>query len=173
MTRRHRVQSGQEYSTVSPLSINPIIHTCYYPSYVSRRSPPPVHPSPPPAGHITQATQRRERQTVHIMPPKSAKTAVRSTSAAIPVVPEPTTTADQLAATNPSSVDDAADSTPSTVDSLTGRKLVYPLPKHISSTTINNTQSFLRIVILGLICAAAIGVRLFAVIRFESVIHEL
>jgi dolichyl-diphosphooligosaccharide--protein glycosyltransferase len=54
-----------------------------------------------------------------------------------------------------------------------GRKLAYPLPRHISPTTINNTQSLLRFVILGLISAAAIGSRLFAVIRFESVIHEL
>ena len=54
-----------------------------------------------------------------------------------------------------------------------GRKLAYPLPRQISPTTINNTQSLLRFVILALISAAAIGSRLFAVIRFESVIHEL
>lgn len=54
-----------------------------------------------------------------------------------------------------------------------GRQLAYPLPRHISPTTVENTQSLLRIVILGLISAAAIGSRLFAVIRFESVIHEL
>ncbi|GFZ51010.1 dolichyl-diphosphooligosaccharide-protein glycotransferase [Saitozyma sp. JCM 24511] len=53
-----------------------------------------------------------------------------------------------------------------------GRKLAYPLPHHISATTLNNTESLLRFVILGLISAAAIGSRLFAVIRFESVIHE-
>ena len=54
-----------------------------------------------------------------------------------------------------------------------GRRLAYPLPRHISPIAINNTQSLLRVVILGLISAAAIGARLFAVIRFESVIHEL
>lgn len=53
------------------------------------------------------------------------------------------------------------------------RKLAYPVPDHISPETINNTESLLRFVILGLISAAAIGSRLFAVIRFESVIHEL
>jgi dolichyl-diphosphooligosaccharide--protein glycosyltransferase len=53
------------------------------------------------------------------------------------------------------------------------QKLAYPVPEYISPSTINNTQSLLRFVILGLISAAAIGSRLFAVIRFESVIHEL
>ena len=53
------------------------------------------------------------------------------------------------------------------------KKLAYPVPDHISPETINNTESLLRFVILGLISAAAIGSRLFAVIRFESVIHEL
>jgi hypothetical protein len=61
---------------------------------------------------------------------------------------------------------------PPTTDLKADRKLAYPLP-HISPTTINNTESLLRFVILGLISAAAIGSRLFAVIRFESVIHEL
>lgn len=53
------------------------------------------------------------------------------------------------------------------------KRLAYPVPDHISPETINNTESLLRFVILGLISAAAIGSRLFAVIRFESVIHEL
>jgi dolichyl-diphosphooligosaccharide--protein glycosyltransferase len=53
------------------------------------------------------------------------------------------------------------------------QRLAYPVPDYISPATINNTQSLLRFVILGLISAAAIGSRLFAVIRFESVIHEL
>jgi dolichyl-diphosphooligosaccharide--protein glycosyltransferase len=53
------------------------------------------------------------------------------------------------------------------------QRLAYPVPEYISPATINNTQSLLRFVILGLIAAAAIGSRLFAVIRFESVIHEL
>ncbi|ORY31629.1 Oligosaccharyl transferase STT3 subunit-domain-containing protein [Naematelia encephala] len=52
------------------------------------------------------------------------------------------------------------------------QKLAYPLPRHLSSTTVENSASFLRLVILGLICGAAIGSRLFAVIRFESIIHE-
>ena len=52
------------------------------------------------------------------------------------------------------------------------RKLAYPLPSHISHSTLTNTESFLRLVTLALISAAAIGSRLFAVVRFESVIHE-
>lgn len=54
-----------------------------------------------------------------------------------------------------------------------GRKLAYPLPKNLSQETVTNAESFLRLVILGLIAGAAIASRLFAVIRFESVIHEL
>lgn len=53
------------------------------------------------------------------------------------------------------------------------QRLAYPVPEYISPATINNTQSLLRFVILGLISAAAVASRLFAVIRFESVIHEL
>jgi dolichyl-diphosphooligosaccharide--protein glycosyltransferase len=53
------------------------------------------------------------------------------------------------------------------------QRLAYPVPDYISPATINNTQSLLRFVILGLISGAAIASRLFAVIRFESVIHEL
>ncbi|ORX39432.1 Oligosaccharyl transferase STT3 subunit-domain-containing protein [Kockovaella imperatae] len=52
------------------------------------------------------------------------------------------------------------------------RKLAYPLPAQISHSLLTNTESFLRLVTLLLISAAAIGSRLFAVIRFESVIHE-
>ena len=62
---------------------------------------------------------------------------------------------------------------PSTKAPQTKQRLAYPVPEYISPATINNTQSLLRFVILGLISAAAIGSRLFAVIRFESVIHEL
>ncbi|WVQ84505.1 hypothetical protein IAT38_006659 [Cryptococcus sp. DSM 104549] len=51
-------------------------------------------------------------------------------------------------------------------------QLAYPLPTGLSAEGINNTKSLLRFVILALICGAAIGSRLFAVIRFESVIHE-
>lgn len=51
--------------------------------------------------------------------------------------------------------------------------LAYPLPYGISPETINNTESLLRFVILALISGAAVASRLFAVIRFESVIHEL
>ncbi|KAE8539335.1 hypothetical protein D1P53_004434 [Cryptococcus gattii VGV] len=52
------------------------------------------------------------------------------------------------------------------------KRFAYPIPSHLSPSTINNTESLLRFVILALICGAAIGSRLFAVIRFESVIHE-
>ncbi|KAJ7581394.1 oligosaccharyl transferase STT3 subunit [Mycena floridula] len=48
----------------------------------------------------------------------------------------------------------------------------YPLPSHLSSATVANTASLLRIVALALISGAAIASRLFAVINFESIIHE-
>ncbi|KAK7470056.1 oligosaccharyl transferase stt3 subunit [Stygiomarasmius scandens] len=48
----------------------------------------------------------------------------------------------------------------------------YPLPTNLSTATVTNTASLLRIVALGLISAAAIASRLFAVINFESIIHE-
>ena len=49
----------------------------------------------------------------------------------------------------------------------------YPLPKGISPATVANTAFLLRIVALALISGAAIASRLFAVINFESIIHEL
>ncbi|TFY78086.1 hypothetical protein EWM64_g5924 [Hericium alpestre] len=49
--------------------------------------------------------------------------------------------------------------------------LAYPLP-NLSPTTVTNTASLLRIVALALISGAAIASRLFAVINFESIIHE-
>lgn len=49
----------------------------------------------------------------------------------------------------------------------------YPLPDNISPTVVSNTTSFLRIIALGLISGAAIASRLFAVVNFESIIHEL
>ncbi|KAF8909266.1 oligosaccharyl transferase STT3 subunit [Gymnopilus junonius] len=48
----------------------------------------------------------------------------------------------------------------------------YPIPSDISPATVKNTASLLRIVALSLISGAAIASRLFAVINFESVIHE-
>ncbi|KAF8957127.1 oligosaccharyl transferase STT3 subunit [Flammula alnicola] len=48
----------------------------------------------------------------------------------------------------------------------------YPLPSDISPATVKNTASLLRIVALSLISGAAIASRLFAVINFESIIHE-
>ncbi|KIM39622.1 glycosyltransferase family 66 protein [Hebeloma cylindrosporum] len=48
----------------------------------------------------------------------------------------------------------------------------YPLPTDISPSTVKNTASLLRIVALSLISGAAIASRLFAVINFESIIHE-
>lgn len=75
-------------------------------------------------------------------------------------------------------VDDQVAETVTTPEPLskqldTSRPLAYPLPKSFSPATIANTESLLRFVILGLIAAAAVASRLFAVIRFESVIHEL
>lgn len=49
----------------------------------------------------------------------------------------------------------------------------YPLPSNLSPATVTNVTSLVRIVALGLISAAAIASRLFAVINFESIIHEL
>jgi dolichyl-diphosphooligosaccharide--protein glycosyltransferase len=57
-------------------------------------------------------------------------------------------------------------------DTSASRKLAYPIP-HFSPSSINNTESLLRFVILALISAAAVASRLFAVVRHESVIHEL
>jgi len=48
----------------------------------------------------------------------------------------------------------------------------YPLPSDLSPATVANTASLLRIVALALISGAAIASRLFAVINFESIIHE-
>jgi len=50
---------------------------------------------------------------------------------------------------------------------------VNALPANLSTGTVNNTASLLRIVALALISGAAIASRLFAVINFESIIHEL
>lgn len=49
----------------------------------------------------------------------------------------------------------------------------YFVPSNLSTATVANTSSLLRIVALALISGAAIASRLFAVINFESVIHEL
>jgi len=51
-------------------------------------------------------------------------------------------------------------------------KTIYPVPKDISPATISNTASLLRIVAFIFISGAAISSRLFAVINFESIIHE-
>ncbi|KAG8221084.1 glycosyltransferase family 66 protein [Butyriboletus roseoflavus] len=48
----------------------------------------------------------------------------------------------------------------------------YPLPENLSPAVVSNTASLLRIIALGLISGAAIASRLFAVIDFESIIHE-
>ena len=44
--------------------------------------------------------------------------------------------------------------------------------KQRSIDVITGTQSLLTVVILGLACIVAFSSRLFAVIRFESIIHE-
>ena len=51
--------------------------------------------------------------------------------------------------------------------------LAYSLPNNLSPATVENTTSLLRIIALALISGAAIASRLFAVINFESIIHEL
>ncbi|CCM02664.1 uncharacterized protein FIBRA_04768 [Fibroporia radiculosa] len=50
--------------------------------------------------------------------------------------------------------------------------LAYSLPSDLSPATVANTSSLLRIVALALISGAAIASRLFAVVNFESIIHE-
>jgi hypothetical protein len=49
----------------------------------------------------------------------------------------------------------------------------YPVPSNVSQGTVANAASLIRIVALALISGAAIASRLFAVINFESIIHEL
>ncbi|KAG8805194.1 oligosaccharyl transferase stt3 subunit, partial [Serendipita sp. 399] len=49
--------------------------------------------------------------------------------------------------------------------------LAYP-PPPLSPSAVKNTASFIRIVTLSAIAGAAIASRLFAVINFESIIHE-
>jgi dolichyl-diphosphooligosaccharide--protein glycosyltransferase len=51
--------------------------------------------------------------------------------------------------------------------------LAYYLPSGLSPSTVKNTASLVRIVAFALISGAAIASRLFAVINFESIIHEL
>ena len=51
--------------------------------------------------------------------------------------------------------------------------LAYSLPSNLSPATVTNTSSLLRIIALALISGAAIASRLFAVVNFESIIHEL
>jgi len=51
--------------------------------------------------------------------------------------------------------------------------LAYSLPSDLAPSTVRNTASFLRTVALAFISGAAIASRLFAVIDFESIIHEL
>ncbi|OCH87527.1 oligosaccharyl transferase STT3 subunit [Obba rivulosa] len=50
--------------------------------------------------------------------------------------------------------------------------VAYSLPSDVSPATVTNTRSLLRIIALALISGAAIASRLFAVINFESIIHE-
>ena len=52
-------------------------------------------------------------------------------------------------------------------------RTAYPLPSGLSQETVSNTASLIRIVALILISGAAIASRLFAVVNFESIIHEL
>ncbi|KAG8908595.1 oligosaccharyl transferase stt3 subunit [Tulasnella sp. 403] len=54
---------------------------------------------------------------------------------------------------------------------MAARNLAYTLPS-ASPTTVENTSSLVRIIALALISASAIASRLFAVITYESVIHE-
>lgn len=50
--------------------------------------------------------------------------------------------------------------------------MAYSMP-NLSPSTVKNAASLIRIVTLSLIAGAAVASRLFAVINFESIIHEL
>lgn len=65
------------------------------------------------------------------------------------------------------------DTPPGLFSALLAMPTAYPLPSNVSPATVANTASFIRIVTLALISGAAIASRLFAVINFESIIHEL
>lgn len=69
--------------------------------------------------------------------------------------------------------DDDEASSPSCLWSNMATTTAYQVPSNLSSATVANTSSLLRIVALALISGAAIASRLFAVVNFESVIHEL
>ena len=51
--------------------------------------------------------------------------------------------------------------------------VAYSLPSGLAPSTVTNTASLLRILALFFISGAAISSRLFAVINYESIIHEL
>lgn len=51
--------------------------------------------------------------------------------------------------------------------------LAYEIPSGLSPSAVANTASLLRIVAFFFISGAAISSRLFAVINYESIIHEL
>ena len=105
------------------------------------------------------------------MAPKSKagnKSSATPIAAATPQPPPPSDPVVDILASQP-----VVDKPSFTIAKSKSQRLAYPVPDHISPETINNTESLLRFLILGLISAAAIGSRLFAVIRFESVIHEL
>ena len=51
--------------------------------------------------------------------------------------------------------------------------VAYSLPSDLNPSTVANLASLLRIVALFFISGAAIASRLFAVINYESIIHEL
>lgn len=51
-------------------------------------------------------------------------------------------------------------------------KTAYAIPQ-LAPESLANIKALLRIVILGAIAGAAVASRLFAVVRFESIIHEV
>lgn len=51
--------------------------------------------------------------------------------------------------------------------------VAYALPSGLAPSTVTNTASLLRILALVFISGAAISSRLFAVVNYESIIHEL
>lgn len=157
----------------STLRLSPPAHTP--PRWMSGTSQP--IPSTPvqilipllPSSCLSASTRRQAY--ILAMPPKQPKTPQKVAPTNAPSA-QPTPKVEPVITPDETTTEPLVESSQPT-DPVTGRKLAYPLPTHISPTTINNAQSFLRLVILGLITGAAVGSRLFAVIRFESVIHEL
>lgn len=93
-----------------------------------------------------------------------------------PTCPENPKMATEEVKTTPSEGEDAVPPAPpiakDTSGSVQGKAKLLEESKQRSLDVIAGTQSLLIVVILVLACIVAFSSRLFAVIRFESIIHE-